>query len=382
MRLQKRPKRQNMTDSADISTIQLAARAFYAWFHGQQPEPAGVLAIRSFLGTPIAMDELSRLGERLQQNQAFLEAQRPVVEKWQSRMTSSTGISDEDAAALIEELFTGFDHALLYERDIRASSTLVHRGQVNSVQARVEEMPCWTLHLNLAGGGIFLSEKMERRTAPGDMMLMRPDARYHYGLHPLEEDWQHLWALFQPRPHWAELTAWKELDQGISLLVLPEGEARSRVERLFRELIDIGHSGGVEQSDLQHNKLEEILIRARAVLGEQESKALDTRIRHACEYMRSRLEKKFTLEEVAAECNLSLSRFAHLFAEQMGLSPKAWINDIRLQAARKLLLTTDKKISRIGSLVGYEDPAHFTRYFSKNMGCSPRHFRQSFSKDA
>jgi len=97
--------------------------------------------------------------------------------------------------------------------------------------------------------------------------------------------------------------------------------------------------------------------------------------------MQSRLEQKCTLEEVASDCNLSISRFAHLFAEQMGLGPKAWINDIRLQKARKLLLTTDEKISRIGSLVGYEDPAHFTRYFSKNMGCSPRHFRRSFSKD-
>ncbi len=370
-----------MTDSADTSTIQLAARAFYAWFHGEQPEPGGTLAIQAFLGSPIDTEELNRLGERLHHNPAFLEAQRPLVEKWQSRMTSPAGISDEDAAKLIEELLSGFDHAHLYERDIRASSTLVHRGQVNSAYARVEEMPCWTLHLNLAGGGLFLSENMEQRTAPGQMMLMRPDARYHYGLHPLEEHWQHLWALFQPRPHWSELMVWKELDQGILLLVLPEGEARLKVERLFRELIDIGHSGSVEQSNLQHNKLEEILIRARSVLAEQHRKSVDPRIRHACEYMQTRLGEKFSLEEVAADCHLSISRFAHLFRDQMGMGPKAWINDLRLQKARKLLLTTEEKISQIGSMVGYEDPAHFTRYFRKNMGCSPRHFRRSFTEN-
>ena len=101
--------------------------------------------------------------------------------------------------------------------------------------------------------------------------------------------------------------------------MLPEGEARLKVERLFRELIDIGHSGSVEQSNLQHNKLEEILIRARSVLAEQDRKSVDPRIRHACEYMETRLGEKFSLEAVAADCHLSISRFAHLFRDQMGM---------------------------------------------------------------
>lgn len=371
-----------MTESAEKTPIQVAARAFYQWFHGEDPEPGSIPAIQTFLGSPISAEELQRLGERLHENREFLQSQKPLIAKWRQRMESPDGLTEEDAAGLIEELFSGFDHALLYEKDIRASSTLVHRGQVNSSESRIEEMPCWTLHLNLSGGGLFLSDRMEYRVLPGDMMLMRPDAKYYYGLHPLEEHWQHLWALFQPRPHWSELLAWQELDKGMLLLSLPDGEGRSHVERLFRELIELGHSGDTEQSNLQHNKLEEILIRARSYGGAEEQVSVDSRIRQACEYMQSRLDDKFTIDEVASACNLSTSRFAHLFRDQMGMGPKNWINDTRLQQARKLLLTTGRGVAAIGAQVGYEDPAHFTRYFRKSVGCSPRQFRKTFRDGA
>lgn len=367
-----------MTNSAEQTPIQIAARSFYQWFHGETPHPDSIPAIQAFLGSPISAEELRRLGQRLRENRDFLEAQQPLIRKWRRRMESAEGLTDDEAAGLIEELFSGFDHALLYESDIRASSTLVHRGQLNAGESRVEEMPCWTLHLNLSGGALFLSDRMEQRVGPGDMLLMRPDARYYYGLHPREDHWQHLWALFQPRPHWSEFLSWRELDRGILLLSLPEGDGRAHLERLFRELIDLGSESGAEQSNLQHNKLEELLIRARSYAGPEELAPVDPRIRRACEYMQQRLGENFRIDEVADACNLSTSRFAHLFREQMGMGPKTWINDTRLQEARKLLLTTRESVSRIASMVSYEDPAHFTRYFRKNMGCSPRQFRNSF----
>lgn len=338
-------------------------------------------AIQAFLDSPISIGELQRLGQRLRDNKEFLEAQKPLVDKWRQRMATPQGLTDESAAELIQEMFTGFDHALLYERDIRASSTLVRRGQVNATESRVEEMPCWTLHLTLSGGGLFLSDRMERKVCTGDLMLMRPDAKYYYGLHPREDHWEHLWVLFQPRPHWSELIAWPELDQGIFLLSLPDSDSRSHLEKLFQELIELCNSTGTEGSDLGHNRLEEILIRGRAYAAAVESTPLDPRIQKACEYMQQGMTGKLSIDDVAAACNLSTSRLAHLFREQMGMGPKAWINDIRLQQARKLLVTSNDSVSRIGERVGYEDPAHFARYFRKSMGCSPRQFRQTFREN-
>jgi AraC family transcriptional regulator of arabinose operon len=219
---------------------------------------------------------------------------------------------------------------------------------------------------------------MEAQVLPGDMMLFRPDAHCRYGLHPRSDYWQHLWALFQPREHWTQLMQWRELDRGILVLSLPDESSRERLEKLFRELIALGDEPGPMQSDLQHNKLEEILIRARAYSAPETAVAVEPRIQQACDYMRDRLAQKFSIDEVAAACNLSTSRLAHLFKEQIGMAPKAWINDARLQQARKLLINSGDSIGGIGACVGFDDPSHFTRYFSKSMGCSPREFRKSF----
>jgi len=52
--------------------------------------------------------------------------------------------------------------------------------------------------------------------------------------------------------------------------------------------------------------------------------------------------------------------------------------NLRLQQARKILLGSTNSISAIAKQVGYDDPTQFTKYFKKNLGCSPREFRQSF----
>lgn len=368
-----------MPNTANETSLQRTARAIYRWYRGDDTEPQSLTAIQDFIGSPISVEELEHLGQRLRDSKAFRSAQQPLIDKWQARLEAPEGLSEADAHALIQELFEGFDHAFLYEHEIRANSTRVRRGSVSAAETRVTEMPCWTLHMTLKGSALFLNDAMERQVVAGDLMLLRPDASYHYGLHPRADHWEHLWALFQPRPHWASLLEWQDLGRGILQLSTPTRADRQQLEGLFRELIALGKEQTRIAADLQYNKLEELLIRANNFKAAETRAPLDDRIVQACDYMQRHLAAKFSVGDVALACNLSTSRLAHLFKEQMGMSPKAWINAARLQQARKLLLNSRASIGRIASRVGYEDPAHFTRYFKQNMGCSPRQFRRTFS---
>ena len=339
----------------------------------------GLAALNNFLGSDVNAEEIVQIGIKMRENEDFSTFQQTLKSKWMAGMDANQTLSEENSLAFIRDLFSGLDHAVLYEHSITAGSSRNERDKLSGSEMRFPgNMPCWTLHLTLQGKALFLNEKMEVEVSKGEMMLFHPDACYHYGLHSSANTWEHLWVLFQPRPQWSEWLEWKAINEGISHLALPDTQSLVQMERLFRQLIALKEDGSQYQDDLQHNRLEEILIRARGYSTESERPLGDKRIQSACDYMHSHLAEGFSVDDVAAACNLSTSRLAHLFKEQMGVSPKSWGNNLRLQQARKLLLGNSDSINHVARQVGYEDPSVFTRYFKRNMGCSPREFRQSF----
>jgi two-component system response regulator YesN len=73
--------------------------------------------------------------------------------------------------------------------------------------------------------------------------------------------------------------------------------------------------------------------------------------------------------------NLSAWRLSHLFKEQMGVTPIEYLTKIRIERAKKLLLTTDKKCCNIYYEVGYNGQSHFSRKFKEVTGMTPLEFR-------
>jgi YesN/AraC family two-component response regulator len=60
----------------------------------------------------------------------------------------------------------------------------------------------------------------------------------------------------------------------------------------------------------------------------------------------------------------------------MGISLWDYLNRLRNQKAKELLLLTDENITEIAAEVGYEDVGYFSRVFREITGCSPRAYRQ------
>ena len=88
---------------------------------------------------------------------------------------------------------------------------------------------------------------------------------------------------------------------------------------------------------------------------------------------------EWDLREMARRHGLSYSRFRHRFREETGASPARYLAIRRLQAAARLLGTSDVPAQEIGASVGYSDPAHFSKAFKKHDGISPRAYRRSLS---
>ncbi|MHB9025778.1 MAG: helix-turn-helix domain-containing protein [Armatimonadota bacterium] len=100
----------------------------------------------------------------------------------------------------------------------------------------------------------------------------------------------------------------------------------------------------------------------------------------AIQFMHTHYTEPLTLDALAGVALLSASRFAHLFRARIGVSPMRYLQQVRIEEARRLLATTMNPINDIARRVGFSDPLHFSRVYKTVTAHSPTAYRQSMSK--
>ena len=98
-------------------------------------------------------------------------------------------------------------------------------------------------------------------------------------------------------------------------------------------------------------------------------------IEEVCRYMNANYSENYPISQYAKMCNLSESRFSHLFKECTGSSPAKYILNIKIQRAKELLENTDLSILQISEIVGMQTQNYFSRVFKKHTGISPVKYR-------
>jgi AraC family transcriptional regulator len=101
----------------------------------------------------------------------------------------------------------------------------------------------------------------------------------------------------------------------------------------------------------------------------------DRQIARVLEYMSAHLADDLTLRELAAEACISVNHFVRRFRERTGATPFAYLTGLRIEAAKRMLATTEIAISKIALSCGYANPGAFSSAFQRHVGSSPRAFR-------
>ena len=96
----------------------------------------------------------------------------------------------------------------------------------------------------------------------------------------------------------------------------------------------------------------------------------------ACERLESDLSGKLSLQQIAAEFDLSVSHFSRAFRTSTGLPPHQWLLHQRVKAAKQLMSVRDLPLSEIAISAGFANQSHFTRVFSAAVGVSPAAWRR------
>jgi AraC-like DNA-binding protein len=95
------------------------------------------------------------------------------------------------------------------------------------------------------------------------------------------------------------------------------------------------------------------------------------RMVRAVEKLRQNFDKPQRIESIARELGMSLSGFHAHFKAVTAMSPLQFQKQIRLQEARRLMLSENLDAAEAGYKVGYEDAAHFSRDYKRKFGEPP-----------
>ena len=95
-------------------------------------------------------------------------------------------------------------------------------------------------------------------------------------------------------------------------------------------------------------------------------------------YINAHYSEDLTLQDISDALHISIYYLAHVFKQQTGYSPKQYMLRRRLGEAQTLLISTDLSITDISLAVGYGNPNHFDRMFSKYIGMSPSSYRSFY----
>lgn len=89
---------------------------------------------------------------------------------------------------------------------------------------------------------------------------------------------------------------------------------------------------------------------------------------------------ELTLEMVSGETGVSQRRITNDIQNQFECNFKTYINRLRINESKRLLLETDLNIGEIAFRVGFNNQSHFNRVFKAEMQISPTEFREKHKK--
>jgi AraC family transcriptional regulator len=99
-------------------------------------------------------------------------------------------------------------------------------------------------------------------------------------------------------------------------------------------------------------------------------------VKRACEKLDSDLGGQLSLQQIAAEFDLSVSHFSRAFRISTGLPPHQWLLRQRVKAAKQLMTVRGLPLAEIAISAGFANQSHLTKAFSALVGVSPAAWRR------
>ena len=95
-------------------------------------------------------------------------------------------------------------------------------------------------------------------------------------------------------------------------------------------------------------------------------------------YLQEHLAEDISLSVLAEQFHLNGQYISQLFKSEIGVNFLAYLTNIRMEKAKKLLLSTSLSVAEVADQSGYGDYRVFTKVFKKSEGVTPSQYRRDF----
>jgi AraC-like DNA-binding protein len=175
------------------------------------------------------------------------------------------------------------------------------------------------------------------------------------------------------RPLTTLFLIWREAD-GTDLTSWPllVHDASGRIQALVRWMLELSPATGPEAQ----RTLDALLQGLLHEFVHHPARPQDALVQRVKEFVRERLAQPIALDDLARAASMSKFHFTRVFRAAAGQSPMRFVRQLRVEAARSLLLTTDLPLRAVAPRVGFADEFQLSRVFRRVAGHPPSALRQ------
>ncbi|TNJ64042.1 helix-turn-helix domain-containing protein [Paenibacillus hemerocallicola] len=231
----------------------------------------------------------------------------------------------------------------------------------------------WALAYIVGGRGFYQLRGFSAQKVPaGSLILIPPGQIYDYG-----PDAGQYWDEYYVRFDGPRVSEWMSSGYFEAGTVARVGIQHGWKFK-FEAIAECLASGLPNKADRAALLLESLLYEITEALDGQSPKPgqLNERTATILDDISSRVFHRFDANALALSHHMAVSTLRALVKQQTGFSLGEYVNLVKITEAKRLLRGTDIPVNEIGSRLGFDDPAYFSRLFRKHTGVSATAFRK------